>query len=111
MKTEEIIAGNRLLAEFMGVTPEWNIWSQNWVYSDGFFCHISNTDREKVLKSMAEYAKYSMSWDWLMPVVEKILNICQESDEMERYHMITDAIPDIQSVFQACVEFVKSYKN
>lgn len=107
MKTES----NLILLDFMGVAPKWNTWSKKWVYTDGFFCHISNTDREKVRYSMAEYAKYSTSWDWLMPVVEKILNICQESDEMEEYYIITDAIPEIESVFAACVEFAKWYKN
>jgi hypothetical protein len=92
MKTNEILQGNRTLAEFM-------------------------TDRPKISKVFFELncaagdLKYHNSWDWLMPVVEKILNICQESDEMEKYYIITDAIPEIESVFAACIEFAKWYKN
>ncbi len=88
MKTEEVNAGNRLLAEFMtGQKQESTVFF-------GLNCTASGL-------------KYHSSWDWLIPVVEKILNICLDSDSMEPYYNITDAIPEIQSVWLACVEFVK----
>lgn len=98
METNKILEGNKLIAIFMGRCGKrnkrlyWvNIPGVEWVY--------------------VEDMKFHSSWDWLMPVVEKILNICQENDEMEKYYTITDAIPDIESVWLACVEFVKWYNE
>lgn len=119
MKTEK----NLILLDFMGVAPKWNTWSKKWVYTDGFFCHISNTDREKVLYSMAEYAKYSTSWDWLMPVVAKIEDLGYDVEIGSQYVRIDGGLDDgsgidswysgskIESVFTAFVEFAKWYKN
>lgn len=59
--SKEIIAGNKLIAEFMGM----KITSVNeidvWVYTD-----IHNGIMEET------NACFHHSWDWLMPVVEKI---------------------------------------
>ena len=119
MKTKK----NLILLDFMGVAPEWNTWSQNWVYNDGIFCHISNADLKKALYSMAEYAKYSTSWDWLMPVVEKIESLGYDVFINGLYCRITDSgLSDfeiessevarkIEAVFSSCVEFAEWYKN
>jgi len=72
MSNEEIIKGNKLIAEFMGVK------SQNRKYTNSpndngveiFFYPIPNTD-QAFLKAASELM-YQESWDWLMPVVEKI---------------------------------------
>lgn len=96
METNKILEGNKILAEFMGGkldSPD----SKHYYF-------IERGRYESKLF-------YHSSWDWLMPVVEKILNICQENDEMEKYYTITDAIPDIESVWLACVEFVKWYNE
>jgi hypothetical protein len=50
MKNKEIIEGNKLIAEFMGVGKEYK------------FKNILATD-------------YHNSWDWLMPVVDKISSL------------------------------------
>ncbi len=51
METNQIIESNKLIAEFMGYKIKGGLWG--------------------------EQPKYNSSWDWLMPVVEKIemLNI------------------------------------
>lgn len=60
MEPNEIIAGNMLIAEFMGamVLGEDNSWYNN-VPEYSHRIHI-------------ESIEYHISWDWLMPVVEKI---------------------------------------
>lgn len=96
METNKILEGNKILAEFMGGkldSPD----SKHY-----YFIERGRYESELF---------YNSKWDWLMPVVEKILNICQESDEMEKYYIITDAIPEIGSVFSACVKFAEWYKK
>lgn len=123
MKTEEFTNGNKLIAEFMGVAPKWNTWSKKWVYNDGFFCYISNTDREKLLYQMEEHFKYSVSWDWLMPVVEKIEALGYDVEIGSQHVRIHNGQDDgfnidswnsgskMEAVFAECVEFAKWYKN
>ncbi len=58
MKTEEVIENNKLIAEFMG-----HITSDNLESVCGF--------RGQEIFPFADL-EYHTSWDWLMPVVEKI---------------------------------------
>jgi len=59
-----ILENNKLIAEFMGLTPENNIDT-----SDIQECVFELTPVER--------AKYRSSWDWLMPVVDKIESTVQ----------------------------------
>ena len=63
---------NKLIAEFMGVDSQ--ILSTNNVHSwsDAPFYYITEDSKEKVMEGVSKYSKYHTSWDWLMPVVEKI---------------------------------------
>jgi hypothetical protein len=55
--------GNKLIAEFMGLKSEWKKYPN------------PQLDRLEVDKGTHwDEAKYHTSWDWLMPVVEKIEN-------------------------------------
>jgi len=56
MKQEEIISGNKLLAKFMELNDGW------------VFCEKDDTQGHG-------FTKYDISWNWLMPVVEKIEKI------------------------------------
>jgi hypothetical protein len=85
---------NRLLAEFM--QPSFN----------GFGTYDFNG---QLLTK--EYLKFHNDWNWLMEVVEKILNICLELDNMEMYYNITDSIPKIDKAYNDCVEFIKWYNE
>ena len=58
MKTTE--EGNKLIAEFMGLIET----EPGYLYNDQF---------EKAF--LKDYLGYNSSWDWLMPVVEKIDSI------------------------------------
>lgn len=60
MTTEEIINGNKTIAEFMS----YKIW-----YRDGTeVCVEISPER---VQPITEWAKYHSSWDWLMPVCKK----------------------------------------
>lgn len=98
MKTnDEIIAGNRLLAEFMGFKQKENNTIQTTKpFGIGTIC--------------ADDLRFHSSWDWLMPVVEKMVCTENTGKEWERhYEKIHDSLWDIniESVWLTCVEFVK----
>lgn len=117
---EKKIEGNKLIAEFM----------------DGYKRYYSDTlgmvwDHEYYTPPLAggkcdEDLKYHSSWDWLMPVVEKIESLkfdvringvtdhagglhqsCYiedwKSDDVAKYHSSSK----IESVYKAVVEFIK----
>ena len=92
MKTQE---NNKLIAEFMGITPnEEGVYhiSKHQGYSE---CNLS----------------YHKDWNWLMPVVEKILNKSDDDELIERFYEIQNVIPNREATYQAVVEFINFYKN
>lgn len=110
MKTNEITEGNRTLAEFMTGRPK---------ISKVFF----------ELNCAAGDLKYHTSWDWLMPVVEKIESIVDNFGgqrfnvqieqcfcciiENRTSHDIVNFDRDtkMEAVFSACVKFAEWYKK
>lgn len=54
--------------------------------------------------------RYHKSWDWLMPVVKKILDISfQDEGDAEDFYSIRDCMPDINHTYKAVVEFIKQH--
>lgn len=62
--TEEILKGNKLIAEFMDYKIIKNRFEKERSYT-------YNGDKHETSLSIKE-VYYNSSWDWLMPVVEKI---------------------------------------
>ena len=54
--------------------------------------------------------KYHLSWDWLMPVIEKITELCEEPQELDELKHALLCV-DIKSVYFIVVEFIKEYNN
>jgi hypothetical protein len=95
---------NRLIAEFM----EWEQTDNNMFDFPDNFNDCLTLEYHCISPDLM---KFHSDWNWLMEVVEKILNICSESDEMERYYTIIDGIPSIESVYECCIEFILWYNN
>ena len=112
MKTIE--EGNKLIAEFVGA----KLTKGNFYLLDG-----------EILAHEADL-KYHTSWDWLMPVVEKIESFDHISVDMtkgycrvfkcynfeDRYRhgnqlAFSSDTPKIQAVWSACVEFIDWFNN
>lgn len=99
MKTEE---GNRLIHDFMG----------NDMFPDKKHYHGMLTVSD---------LKYHSSWDWLMPVVEKISGIAEsayytEANENELYAkcgevMSTHVCVSIETLWKRVVEFITWYNK
>ena len=91
---ENIVENNKLIAEFLGYSqPHPDYKNTSYWYKKG--------------EAPLVFLSFHSDWNWLMRVIEKILQVCAEMDEMERYWRITDAMPYIDSVYTACVKFVK----
>lgn len=149
MKKQEIIEGNKLIAEFMGLRQiPINLYGNEKCYyfyfpsSDNY--ELTQEEIQKESFDILNYAwsiynlSYHLSWDWLMPVVEKIekihndhhgyfgvyissnqciiqgtkLNLALKNPEYGFVYLSdTNAIFDtkIKSTWFAVVEFIKWY--
>lgn len=86
---------NKLIAEFIGAV--FHDHANEWYDWNGLY--------------MGESLRFHTSWDELMPVIEKILDISLNLDTMEMYYNITDSIPNIEQTHKEVVEFIKWYNN
>lgn len=97
MKTD-----NETIAEFDGLFTEVVDGKKLWTFKD----------KEGESYSYASHElEYHSSWDWLMPVVEKIKLLT--STQNEYYGRIINALftVDINNVYKAVVEFIKWYNQ
>ena len=85
---------NKLIAEFMGV-------------HQGEHTHFMV--EPFALESYADVddLKYDISWDWLMPVVEKIFGLAVADENIELFYDVQTHIPDKTATYNAVVEFIK----
>ena len=106
---------NRLIAEFMGLDSQ--ILSTNNVHSwnDAPFYYITKDSKEKVMESISKYSKYHTSWDWLMPVVKRIVRDVEldvgYKDEYREHLMDVVPFAKIEDVHEAVVDFIKNQNN
>ncbi len=127
MKTEQIFEGNRLIAEFMNVYLQNTVNLPKWYYKN----------KSNNLIILGDELLYHLSWNWLMPVVEKIESIKDTYHGYFGVHIISNnctiqatnfksnkpiANPPyyfadytlnskIESTWHAVVEFIKWYNN
>jgi len=89
---------NKLIAEFMGCTHPFNNVTDATLYnvSHGTF-ELSDL-------------RYDVSWDWLMPVVQKIGDEYLNTPFDETYSHLTEGYENIWTIedtYKAVVEFIK----
>lgn len=107
METNDIIEGNKLIAEFMGATPIRGEYDMYQVIED-----IKDGENEKHFFIPNEM-EFNSSWNWLMPVVKK----CRfETNHLnERFTQLDIAIQnalcncEIQNIFETVVDFINWY--
>ena len=126
MKTIE--EGNKLIAEFMGGKKN-NISDIYYLPEFGHYFNSYGQIEWSDCFRLNEL-KYHTSWDWLMPVVEKIESFDHISVDMtkgycrvfkcynfeDRYRhgnqlAFSSDTPKIQAVWSACVEFIDWFNN
>ena len=105
---------NKLIAEFMGIPS----------YKQGRYLMFEYADNNH--RTEQDLA-YHTSWDWLMPVVEKIeeddeidVNILLNGTRIFKWRTDTDIVNNvaqisfdkkIEHVYDAVVEFIKEYND
>ena len=78
---------NKLIAEFMGV------------------------DQVDIDYAFNEHGqlKYHLSWDWLMPVINKCFDVAEDGQMLDIMHHLQVAVMD--DTYNAVVEFINNYNN
>lgn len=112
MKQEEIIEGNRLMAEFEGDTIVERTGTDKWGVPEKRFWYVHHTKNELYLgderhfKSVehawsirAAQLNYQESWDYLIPVSHKILQWTHK--HMSRKDKIGEVLECIE-IFKKC---------
>lgn len=92
MTEQEIFEGNKLITEFMG----------GYVSEDGDF-YIEDDSNP-----WPDDIGYNLSWDWLMPVCKKIINMYFDRREYI-FEGLTEV--DLDKTFKAVVEFIKFWND
>ena len=97
---------NKLIAEFMGYKV---VDKPKVVNGENFFEYIGENGNYTYCNSLL---RYNNQWDWLMPVLSKILDLSfQDDGDAEDFYSIRDCVPDINHTHKAVVEFIKTHKN
>ena len=71
LSVDEILSGNRLIAEFM-------CWDR------------TEPTNSTLFEQSIKHTQYHRSWDWLMPVVEKIQKVFHWDSENDKYISVED---------------------
>jgi hypothetical protein len=99
MNKEQVIEGNKLIAEFMG-----------WEYHKGFLC---NPLGGSPLTLKVEELIYHSSWDWLMPVVIKIFQLKNIEGLYKQLNQLTEAymLMDKKYIYKSVIQFIQWYNQ
>ena len=106
METNEILKGNKLIAEFMKAKNE-----NSDIYYLPEFGHYFNSygqiEYNECFRS--NELKYHSSWDWLMPVIKKcLIGECKNKfDYSYLYESLCNI--DLKETFIEVVEYIKWY--
>lgn len=103
MTTEQIKEGNRLLAEFMG----WKITGTQFRNIPDNYKDPNDSDN---ILSIDDF-EYHSSWDWLMPVVQKIKATDTGLDVYSLYVEDSLRTANIKEVYEAVIDFIKNYNE
>jgi hypothetical protein len=96
---------NKLIAEFMGAVLGKKIVA---------FPDIKLEDNLGIISNNRSFEDlhYHSSWDWLMPVVIKCFEVDEQTNDNLNFKL-NDALleTNIDSLYQAVVEFINQYNN
>ena len=97
-KQHDIKIGNILIAEFMGVHEIMHDEYSEYDFADNTLDVVHEDDLQ-----------YYLSWDWLMPVIQK----CRQENRLEYFDKVYYALEecDINVAYKAVVEFIKNQNN
>ena len=88
---------NKLLADFLEL--------ETTKFNDTLY--LANTDEFDLEDSLVWNPR--LDWNQLMLVIEKILQTCAENDDLEKFFLIKDEIPNMHNTYEECIKFVTFY--
>jgi len=88
MEKEIIKENNKLIGEFMGDIFKTNFTVGSDLIPEGWLRKLDNMHYGNL--------KYHSSWDWLMPCIGKISNVCEEPEELDglKHALLTNNIEE-----------------
>ena len=88
MEKEIIKENNKLIGEFMGDIFKTNFTVGSDLVPEGWLRKLDNMHYGNL--------KYHSSWDWLMPCIGKISDLCEEPEELDglKYALLTNNIEE-----------------
>tara|TARA_R100001198_G_C5194169_1_gene185702 strand:+ start:765 stop:1079 length:315 start_codon:yes stop_codon:yes gene_type:complete len=99
---------NKLIAEFVGLKKiEFKSGLVNYKHTD---YHVYDEKHHTTWYEGEELA-FDKSWDWLMPVIDKIYHL--EYEHEDNIENIEDALStkSITDTYKAVIKFIKDYNN
>jgi len=94
---------NKLIADFMGV---------QYKSDEDYFKELAEMREDGIFYEqgyMESQLNYHESWDWLMPVVEKIEDYLSDNIGVVGYFDECLSSNDLDTRYQAVVEFIKEF--
>lgn len=92
---------NKIIAEFMGYDISTSL-------RDGVECVEYAEDNIRALSD----THYHNSWDWLIPVVQRLIDVYWSIDEQDEQDLQQSILNDrIGVVYQIVVEIIKQYNS
>jgi len=102
---------NKLIAEFMDFPTQRDAVDNGTIayYVGESIMHTDNTNNQNDYDVFhPEDMQFHTSWDWLMPVVERIEQVMQGVPQQMLHLSLYSTIDE---VYQAVVEFIKEYNQ
>lgn len=104
MNKEEVIEGNRLIAEFMKAVHD---------SMTGYWFYIPKECikyRTSILAPTTKELEFHSSWNWLMPVINKLKEVTEEPEDLDPLKEVL-WWGNIEDVFQEVVQQIKWYNT
>jgi hypothetical protein len=54
---------------------------------------------------------FDSDWNWIMILLEAILDECSEQDKLRNYYVIVDKIPNLEKTKQAIINYINENNN
>tara|TARA_R100001510_G_scaffold49009_1_gene47149 strand:- start:781 stop:1188 length:408 start_codon:yes stop_codon:yes gene_type:complete len=99
---------NKLIAEFMGVKP--TILGDEITYEMYGIVDCIEDGLDEQHFFLEEELHFHTSWDWLMPVVQKCLDVSND-DNIEDFYSIQNVVPNREATYKAVVEFINEHNK
>jgi len=119
MTKEEIIEGNKLIASFMNLENVFEYKTKKEVL--GLYIAEDDTGYIDYVDVGINWVNYNCSYDWLIPVVDKIENIgftvkiektsCLIREFTKGYSIEAIYPSKLEAVYNSVVKFIKWYNN